>query len=85
LIEELCREEEGIMFAEKILAKESRDYDKFARNMAIMKNSMDRASAIYDGKVAANLEIARKMKAAGRPSGEIAEFTGLSTETIADL
>jgi len=31
------------------------------------------------------LEIARKMKHAGRPLSEIAEFTGLSTETIQSL
>ena len=32
-----------------------------------------------------NLEIARKMKNAGRPSSEITEFTGLSTEAIETL
>jgi predicted transposase YdaD len=32
-----------------------------------------------------NLEIARKMKAAGRPLSEIEEFTGLSTESIIQL
>ena len=105
LIQELCREEEGIMHAEKTLTKVSRDYKKFARNMAILKNSMDRASEIYNarqegkaegeitGKVIgiaegygqANLEVARKMKRAGRPFSEIAEFTGLPAETIEKL
>jgi hypothetical protein len=31
------------------------------------------------------LEIARKMKAIGRPSAEIAEVTGLSPETVLGL
>jgi predicted transposase YdaD len=31
------------------------------------------------------LEIARKMKNAGRPSSEIAEFTGLTAETIEQM
>jgi hypothetical protein len=54
---------------------------------------MDRASDMYyaqqegkaAGKAETNLEIARKMKAAGKPSGEIVEFTGLPAEVIADL
>jgi len=94
LINELCREEEGIMFAEKALTKVSRDYRKYARNMAIIKNSMDYASdTYYKGKIEgetigyerANLEIARKMKARGHPFAEIAEDTGLSEETVAHL
>jgi predicted transposase/invertase (TIGR01784 family) len=40
---------------------------------------------IEQGRTDTVLDIARKMKAAGRPSGEIAEFTGLSATTIADL
>ena len=93
MIEKLCREEEGIMYAEKTLTKVSRDYKKFARNMAILKNSMDRASDIFnarkegkaEGVTETNLEIARKMKKAGRPFSEIMEFTGLPAETIEKL
>ena len=86
------------MHAEKTLTKVSRDYKKFAREMAIMKNSMDHASDIYNarlegraegkaegettGKAEFALEVAKKMKKAGRPTSEIAEFTGLSEETI---
>ena len=89
------------MRAEKTITKVSRSYKKFAQNMAIMKNSMDRASDIYnarlegitegeakgkaEGITEGKAEIARKMKAAGRPFSEIAEFTGLSTETIKTL
>jgi len=94
LIRELCHEEEGIMYAEKVVTKVSRDYLKYAREVAEIKNRMDRASEEYytgvaEGKTAgykqANIEIAQKMKAAGRPIKEIAEFTGLSAETIANL
>jgi predicted transposase/invertase (TIGR01784 family) len=46
LIDELCRKEDGIMRAEKTVTKVSRDYRKYAQYMAMMKNSMDRASDI---------------------------------------
>jgi predicted transposase/invertase (TIGR01784 family) len=89
------------MFAEKTLTKVSRDYRKFARNMAILKNSMDRASDIYNarlegktegeaigraaGTAEASLEIARKMKALGDSPEKIQAVTGLSPETIEGL
>ena len=38
-----------------------------------------------EGRAERALEIARKMKNAGRPLGEIAEFTGLSVETIEQM
>ena len=40
------------MRAERSLAKVDRDYVKFVRNMNIMKNSMDRASFLYNGGLA---------------------------------
>jgi len=98
LIEELCRKEDGIMRAEKTIAMVSKDYKKFARNMAIMKNSMDRASDIYNarmegrsegraegqatGRSEEKLEIARKMKALGDSPEKIQAITGLPVETI---
>jgi predicted transposase/invertase (TIGR01784 family) len=94
LIKELCREEEGIMLAEKTVTKVSRSYRKFARDLAIWKNEYEREATPYHegkaegetaGKAEASLEIARKMKAAGRPSDEIMEFTGLSAEIIAGI
>jgi len=81
LIEALCLEEEGIMKAEKTVNKVSREYKKFARNMAIMKNSRDRASDIYN----ARLEIARKMKNAGDSAEKINAITDLPVETIEKL
>jgi predicted transposase/invertase (TIGR01784 family) len=105
LIERLYRKEEGIMRAERAAAKIDRDYEKFARKMAEMKNSMDAAArrndirreglaeglaegmekGIAEGQAKSALEIARKMKKAGRPLSEIEEFTGLPAETIEQL
>jgi predicted transposase/invertase (TIGR01784 family) len=113
LIGELCRKEAGIMKAEQAVTKVSRDYIRYARKMAEIKNSMDRAErqlalqkkaeaegiakgleeglkkgmeeGMEKGRVDEKLEIARRMKNAGRPLSEIAEFTGLPTETIEQL
>ena len=85
------------MHAEKTVTKVSRSYKKFARNMAIMKNSMDRASDIYNarqegitegeakGKIEEKLEIAKKMKEIGDSSKKINAITGLPAETIEKL
>jgi len=45
-IERLCREEEGIMRAEQAVTKVSRDYIKYSKKMAEIKNSMDRAQEL---------------------------------------
>jgi predicted transposase/invertase (TIGR01784 family) len=50
LMEQFYREEAGIMRAELAVEKISRDYQKYARQMAITKNKMDRAQARYDGR-----------------------------------
>jgi len=85
------------MRAEKAVTKVSRDYIQYARNVAEMKNSMDRLFAREEaeakdredgrneGLAEGKLEIARKMKNAGRPLSEITEFTGLPTEPIEQL
>jgi len=97
MIEELSRKEEGIMRAERAAAKIDRDYEKFARKMAELKNSMDIATkrneirrkslaeGMEKGMEKKTLEIARKMKNAGKPLSEITEFTGLPTETIEQM
>jgi len=94
LIKKLCAREEGIMWAERAAAKADRDYEKFARRLAAQKNSMEaaarrndiraeaRAEGHAEGRAEGILEIARKMKTAGRPSSEIAEFTGLPLTAI---
>jgi predicted transposase/invertase (TIGR01784 family) len=102
LVEKLYFEGKGIMRAEKAISKIDRDYWKYARQMVIEKNRLDRGQRIYDmkqearaeglaegkaqglaeGRVEGKFEIAQKMKTAGRPLAEIAEFTGLSFEEI---
>jgi predicted transposase/invertase (TIGR01784 family) len=96
------------MRAEKSVNGISRDYQKFARKMAIIKNRIDseyaelraqkaeakakteghaegHAEGLEKGLAEGKLEIARKMKNAGRSFTEIAEFTGLSAETVEKL
>ena len=46
LIAQLCEKEEGIMQAEQTVKKVSRDYIKYVRKMADIKNRIDRASAL---------------------------------------
>jgi predicted transposase/invertase (TIGR01784 family) len=43
------------------------------------------ARGMKKGRAEGTLEIARKMKAIGRPESEIAEITGLSPETIKQM
>jgi len=93
LIKKLYRQEEGIMLAERAVAGVSRDYKKFARWMAITKNRMEFEEKMYrskqqglqEGHAEEKLEIARKMKNAGKPLSEITEFTGLPIETIKQM
>jgi predicted transposase/invertase (TIGR01784 family) len=61
LIEDLCRKEEGIMRAEKTVNGISRDYLKAAREMAIIKNRLDRGQA--------QLNAQRKAQAQGHAEG----------------
>ncbi|MCL2270111.1 MAG: Rpn family recombination-promoting nuclease/putative transposase [Treponema sp.] len=101
LIEKLYRQEEGIMRAEQAVTGISKDYMKYARKMAELKNSMDRAQELYSARKRARAEgradghaegeerkaidIARKMKEMGYPVEKIHIITGLPTETIEDL
>ena len=78
------------MHADKTLTKVSRDYRKFVREMSIMKNSMDRASDIYNARLEGkeegiaekSLDIARKMKAMGDSTEKIHIVTGISSGII---
>jgi len=100
LITELCRKEEGIMQAEKVLKRESRSFLKYMREIDAIKNEMERyymkknaraeglAEGLAEGKAeghAEKLEIARKMKTKGLPLAEIVDITGLSTEAVEHL
>jgi predicted transposase/invertase (TIGR01784 family) len=97
LVEKLYREEEGIMLAEKAVEGISRDYLRFAREMAEAKNRMERQYRIYkaekeglekgmvQGMEQGKLEVARKMKDMGFPIAQIAKVTGLSQKTVKAL
>ena len=69
LIEELSRKEEGIMRAEKAVAKIDRDYWKAARKMAELKNSMDEAQKIYDLREKLREELREEFLSEGRVEG----------------
>jgi predicted transposase/invertase (TIGR01784 family) len=85
MIEELCKQEEGIMRADRALAKISRDEQKWARAFSREVGIIDHESGLYAaGEVRAE-QIARKMKADSLSPEKIREYTGLSSEEIERL
>jgi uncharacterized protein YerC len=80
-VNEILRYEEGIAMASEVLVSISRNEAERARLLSEYKYVVDLQSKV----VQAQREIARKMKARGRPFEEIAEDTGLSLEEIARL
>jgi len=98
LIAKLCREEEGIMRANRTLDKIARSRERWARwlfwdNQRLVYNSEIYAArengrteglALGEekGRMAGREEIARNMKAKGYKSEEIQAITGLSSEEI---
>jgi predicted transposase/invertase (TIGR01784 family) len=56
LIEQLCLKEAGIMRAEQAVMKVSRDYIRYAKKMAGIKNSMDRAQELLEAREEAAAE-----------------------------
>ena len=97
LIEQLCQTEEGIMRAENAVRKINRDYIQYARDVAEMKNNIDRqldmeraerevlAKGRQEGRAEEKLEIAHKMKEMGDSVEKIQTITGLPTETIEQI
>jgi len=97
LIAKLCREEEGIMRADRTLDKIVRSRERWARwlfwdNQRLVYNSdmgaaRDKGYALGEekGRIARQEEIARKMKAKGYKSEDIQDITGLSAEEIEKL
>jgi predicted transposase/invertase (TIGR01784 family) len=93
LMDELCREEEGIMRADKVL-KSDRDWQKWARWVAHDNARLEYNELMYnakeegrmagleegreEGREASREEIARNMRARGYSSEEIRAITGLS-------
>jgi predicted transposase/invertase (TIGR01784 family) len=93
LIEELCREEEGIMLANKRIDKLSWKSDKWALALSRDKAVMDYKSGLYAARVKgeatgiakAKAEDARNMKADNMSVEKISQYTGLSPEEIEKL
>jgi predicted transposase/invertase (TIGR01784 family) len=96
-IMEIINREEGIAMAVDTLVDITQDEIEYARMSNLIKSDLDYQSGMEDarregrtegrdeGRTEEKLEIARKMKNAGKPLGEITEFTGLPAETIAKL
>jgi predicted transposase/invertase (TIGR01784 family) len=94
---EIIDREEGIAMAINTLVNITQDEIEYERMTNLIKSQLDYQSGMVDarcegiaegmekGHAEKALEIARKMKTAGRPLSEIAEFTGLSAETIGQL
>jgi predicted transposase/invertase (TIGR01784 family) len=97
LIRTLCREEVGIMHAERALKKVDRDYLKYAKQMAEIKNEYERwvmedevrekvVAEVYAEALAKEKnESAKKMKALGLSTEQIQAVTGLSPDTIKSI
>jgi len=89
LIDELRREEEGIMRANRALKKIKRDRDKRARaifwdNQRLVYNS-DMYAAEEKGRMARQEEIARNALAEGISIEIIQKITGIDLDTIKKL
>jgi len=93
LINELCREEEGIMRAEKEVAKLNRSWLKYMRNISNEKDKIDRAyelrrlrkEVIAEVRVEEKIALARNALSEGFSPESIQKITGLSLEEIAKL
>jgi len=90
IITEIINHEEGIAMAVSTLVNITQDEIEYERMSNLIKSQLDYQSGMVDaerkgreeGHAEKALEIARKMKDAGRPLSEIEEFTGLPPETI---
>ena len=89
LIDELRREEEGIMRADRALKKIERDREKRARaifwdNQRLVRNS-DMHAAEEKGRLASREEIARNALAEGASIEFVEKITGLDLEAIKSI
>jgi predicted transposase/invertase (TIGR01784 family) len=92
-IKEIIDREEGIAMAMNALYQVTADEEEYARLTTIIKSELDwqsrevsaRRKGLREGRNEAGLEYARKMKADNMPISQISKYTGLSTETIAQL
>jgi hypothetical protein len=79
LIEELTRKEEGIMRAERAVAKIDRDYWKAIDKMNELKNRMDRAQLEYDARQEGLTEGRAEGRVEGRAEGKREERENIIT------
>jgi predicted transposase/invertase (TIGR01784 family) len=90
---EIINREEGIAMAVETLVNITKDEIEFARMTTLLKSELDWQSRMAnaeckgrnEGRSEASLDIARNLKRMGLPISQIAEGTGLSTETISQL
>jgi predicted transposase/invertase (TIGR01784 family) len=88
-IMEIINREEGIAMAVDTLVNITQDEIEYARMSNLIKSQLDYQSGMIwaerKGRAEGILEIAVRMKKAGRPLSEIEEFTGLPAETIEQM
>jgi predicted transposase YdaD len=86
---EIINHEEGIAMAVQTLGKFTQTELEYIRETTRLKGELDLQSKMAwakdEGRDEASLKIARNFKEMGLPISQIAEGTGLSTETIAQL
>jgi len=86
---EIIKQDEGIAMAVDTLINITKDEEEFARMTTLIKSELDWRSGMADaenkGRNEASLDIARNLKGMGLSISQIAEGTGLSPETIAQL
>jgi hypothetical protein len=92
-IKEIIDCEEGIAMATNAMCQITSNFEEYSRLTTALKNRLDwqasmvgaKREGLAEGRAEEKLEIARKMKAAGRSLSEIEEFTCLPPETIKRL
>jgi predicted transposase/invertase (TIGR01784 family) len=94
---EIINHEEGIAMAVDTLIHFTQDEIEYARMSSLLKGELDWNTGINDarctglkegftkGRMEADIEYARKMKADNMSLSQISKYTGLSTETISQL
>jgi len=85
LIDELRRDEEGIMRADRALKKIEREREKMARKIFWEKQRYIRNSIVYAAEERGREEIARKALAEGLSIEIVQKITGLDMDTIKKL
>jgi len=88
-IMEIVKREEGIAMAVETLSNITQDEIEYARLSNLIKSELDWRTGLYEaehkGRNEASFDIARNLKKMGLSISQIAEGTGLSVETIAQL